>query len=140
MSRQVYTPGSLVRYYYIPEKYKHKFAKPWLGPFRILDQISLVDHRIECVGTPNYANDIRVVHVDHLKPYETNEVSHGELHFPLLILDWDYTDPALLQDRQDYQDFLQPLQTKGIQILSQRLCLRTSLIMLSLSHPLSRRA
>ena len=102
----------------MPEKNKHKFAKPWLDPFKILDQVTPVDYRIEHVGTPN---DNRVVRFDHLKLHETNDVSHEELKLPPLILDWDNTDPALLQ--------------KGIQIPSQRSSLRTSLSTCSASNP-----
>ena len=42
-SRQVYTPDSLVRYYYMPEKNKHTFAKPWLDPFNIRYTCGLQD-------------------------------------------------------------------------------------------------
>ena len=105
-SRPTFPLGALVRYFYTPAKNKHKFSKPWLGPFEVIEQVTPVDYRIQRVGNPA---DTRVVHVDHLKPYETDHVSDEDLGLPPLILDWDYTDPALLRDQEDYREFLQPL-------------------------------
>ena len=105
-SRPTFALGSLVRYFYTPAKHKHKFSKPWLGPFEVLEQVTPVDYRIRRVGNPV---DTRVVHVDHLKPYEAEQVSDEGLGLPPLVLDWDYTDPALLQDQEDYMELIQPL-------------------------------
>jgi len=105
-SRSSFKVGDLIRYYYVPEKNRHKFACPWLGPYKVVDIITEVDYRIEkLAGRP----DTRVVHVDHLKPYEKDyEPSVVDLGLPPLILDEDYLDLVTNKDRQDYLEFLEP--------------------------------
>ena len=66
-SRSSFKVGDLVRYYYVPLKNKNKFACPWIGPYKVTKLVTEVDYRIERLsGRP----DTRVVHVDHLKPFE----------------------------------------------------------------------
>ena len=68
--------GDLVRYYYPPLRQKSKFALPWTGPWRVLEQVTSVDYRIELVSRPTKR---RVVHYDSLKPFEgTGRFSEDE--------------------------------------------------------------
>ena len=62
-----YKIGDLVRYYYPPLRQKSKFARPWTGPWRIVELTSTVDYRIELVSNTKKR---RVVHHDSLKPFE----------------------------------------------------------------------
>ena len=105
-SRSSFKKGDLIRYYYVPEKNRHKFACPWLGPYKVIDKLTEVDYRIEkLAGKP----DSRVVHVDHLKPYEKDfEPSVVEVALPPLILDEDYLDLVPDKDHEDYLEFLEP--------------------------------
>ena len=78
-SRSSFKVGDLVRYYYVPLKNKHKFACPWIGPYKVTKLVTEVDYRIERLsGKP----DTRVVHVDHLKLLR-RLLSH-------LWITWDY--------------------------------------------------
>ena len=63
-----FVPGELVLYYYTPLTAGNKFARPWTGPWRILEKPTEVDYKIELVS--NTAKT-RVVHVDVLKKYVT---------------------------------------------------------------------
>ena len=94
----------------MPLKNKHKFACPWIGPYKVTKSVTEVDHRIEHLsGRP----DTRVVHVDHLKPFEKAfEPSIDNLGLPPLILDEDYLDLVVDKDHKDYLEFLEPLLDK----------------------------
>ena len=59
--------NTLVRYYYPPILQKSKFARPWLGPYRILRRCTKMDYEIQLVADPAKK---RVVHFDTLKPFE----------------------------------------------------------------------
>lgn len=61
-----FNPGDLVRYYYPVVANRNKFARPWIGPYRISEQVTEVDYRIERLSEPRKP---RVVHYDNLKPY-----------------------------------------------------------------------
>ena len=75
--RQPFKEGDLVRYYYPPLRQKSKFALPWTGPWRVVEQKSSVDYRIELVSCPTKR---RVVHYDSLKPFEgTGRFTDDEL-------------------------------------------------------------
>jgi len=67
-NRPAFNPGDLVRYYYPPAKQTNKFARPWLGPFKVIDQPTTVDYTIQLVSDPTKT---RTVHIDNLKPYVT---------------------------------------------------------------------
>ena len=102
-----YSIGDLVRYYYVPLKNKHKFACPWVGPYKVLAKLTDVDCRIQRLSR---TQDTRVVHVDHLKPYEKDfEPSLDTLALPPLILDEDYIDLIDSNAHNAYLDFLEPL-------------------------------
>ena len=109
-SRSSFKVGDLVRYYYVPLKNKHKFACPWIGPYKVTKLVTEVDYMIERLsGKP----DTRVVHVDHLKPFEKAfEPSMDNLGLPPLILDEDYLDLVVDKDHKDYLEFLEPLLDK----------------------------
>ena len=102
-----YSIGALVRYYYVPLKNKHKFACPWVGPYTVLARVTDVDYRIQRFSRPQ---DTRVVHVDHLKPFEKDyEPNLDNLDLPPLILDEDYLDLVDQKAHNEYLDFLEPL-------------------------------
>ena len=61
--------GSYVRYYYPPEMQKSKFARPWLGPYEVIEKVTDVNYKIKSVAEPSKS---RVVHFDTLKPYESD--------------------------------------------------------------------
>ena len=61
-----FNPGDLVRYYYPVVANRNKFARPWLGPYTIVEKVTEVDYRIERLSDPKKP---RVVHYDNLKPY-----------------------------------------------------------------------
>ena len=61
-----YKPGDLVRYYYPVVAQCNKFARPWIGPFRIVEKTTEVDYKIEPVSGKGRT---RVVHFDNLKPF-----------------------------------------------------------------------
>jgi hypothetical protein len=66
-TRPPFEVGDLVRYYYLPLRNVNKFALPWVGPYRIVKRIGVVDYRIALVSDPDR---VRVVHIDDLKSYE----------------------------------------------------------------------
>jgi len=66
--RPKFQPGDFVRYYYPPCKTTNKFARPWIGPFQVMERVTAVDYRIQLVSDPEKK---RVVHIDNLKAYET---------------------------------------------------------------------
>ena len=59
--------GDKVRYYYPPVRQGNKFARPWIGPFTIMKQVTEVDYRIKRDSNPAR---ILVTHIDNLKPFE----------------------------------------------------------------------
>jgi len=61
-----YKVGDLVRYYYPVVAQGNKFARPWIGPYRILEKSTEVDYKIVKVSGRGRT---RVVHYDNLKPY-----------------------------------------------------------------------
>ena len=65
--RPAFAEGDKVRYYYPPLKQGNKFAKPWIGPFTVLKQVTDVDYRIRRDSDPDR---VLVVHIDNLKKYE----------------------------------------------------------------------
>ena len=60
--------GDFVRYYYPPASNTNKFARPWIGPFKVLERVTDVDYKIQLVSDPKKT---RTIHIDNLKPYET---------------------------------------------------------------------
>ena len=66
--RPQFNIGDFVRYYYPPSRQTNKFARPWIGPFQVVERTSTVDYKIQLVSDPSKT---RVVHIDNLKPYET---------------------------------------------------------------------
>jgi len=62
--------GSLVRYYYPPLMQTSKFARPWEGPYKVLEKTTEVDYRIQSVANPT---KVKVVHFDTLKPFEGSD-------------------------------------------------------------------
>ena len=88
-------------------KNKHKFACPWIGPYKVLNKVTEVDYRIQRLSRKP---DTRVVHVDHLKPYEKDyEPSMDNLGLPPLILDEDYLDLVDDKAHKEYLDVLEPI-------------------------------
>ena len=84
--REPFQEDDLVRYYYPPLRQQSKFALPWTGPWRIVEQTSAVDYRIELVSNPKKK---RVVHYDTLKPFEgtgrfTEDNSASDKDIPLI--------------------------------------------------------
>ena len=71
-----YKTGDIVRYYYKPLTQANKFARPWTGPWKIMQQVTEVDYRIALLSNPKKT---RIVHYDVLKPFETDIVTpHAE--------------------------------------------------------------
>ena len=105
-SRSAFQVGDLVRYYYVPIKTSHKFAHPWIGPFKVLAKVTEVDY---CIGRVSRPKDTRVVHVDHLKPYEKDDYLPVDHDLPALVLDHDYVVEEVESSMKDYQDFLLPV-------------------------------
>jgi transposase InsO family protein len=66
--RPAFIPGDLVRYYYPPAKQTNKFARPWLGPFQVLERPTAVDYKIKLLSD---SSKVRTVHIDTIKPYVT---------------------------------------------------------------------
>ena len=66
--RPHFNVNDFVRYYYPPSKVCNKFARPWIGPFKVVDRPTMVDYKIQLVSDPS---KVRVVHIDTIKPYET---------------------------------------------------------------------
>ena len=113
--RPKFLPGDHVRYYYPPARNTNKFARPWIGPFVVLERTTLVDYRIQLVSNPT---KIRVVHIDNLKPYE---MPYGKLeiqqpkHDPMdLLLDDhpDHLDPPVDKLQTPEPTAPEQLQTK----------------------------
>jgi transposase InsO family protein len=65
--KEPYKVGDLVRYYYPPSMNCNKFARPWLGPYKVLTKVTEVDYKISKVSHPDKT---RVVHYDTLKLFE----------------------------------------------------------------------
>ena len=77
------------------------------GPYKVLARLTDVDYRIQRLSR---TRDTRVVHVDHLKPFEKDfEPSLDDLALPPLILDEDYIDLFDKKAHNEYLDFLEPL-------------------------------
>lgn len=96
--RNGFAVGDLVRYYYPPAKQTNKFARPWLGPFTVLDKPTMVDYKISLVSDPS---KIRTVHLDTIKPYEKPYSSSEMYDFPGPIYD---APPEVLEDHPDHID------------------------------------
>ena len=93
--RPKFQPGDFVRYYYPPCKTTNKFARPWIGPFQVMERVTPVDYRIQLVSNPD---KIRVVHIDNLKKYET---PYGTLD--VTPQDYDITN-EIMNDHIDHLD------------------------------------
>lgn len=65
-SQAPFVVGDLVRYYYPVVAQCNKFARPWIGPFRVIEKSTEVDYKIAPVSG---RGKTRVVHYDNLKPY-----------------------------------------------------------------------
>ena len=98
----------LVRYYYPVVAQRNKFARPWIGPFKILEKVTEVDYRIAPVSGKGRT---RVVHYDNLKPYigDYDDV----IEEPELPPVADVESEAVLDDvpdiMADYQDQIDPV-------------------------------
>ena len=68
--REPFEENALVRYYYPPVRQQSKFGRPWIGPWRVVKQVSEEDYLIELVANPKKR---RVVHHDVLKPLEVRD-------------------------------------------------------------------
>ena len=64
--RTPFQPGDLVRYFYPPLRIGTKFSKPWIGPYKVLERSTEIDYKIIDLRS----RKTKVVHYDHLKPYE----------------------------------------------------------------------
>ena len=99
--------GSHVRYYYPPEKQKSKFARPWLGPYEVVQKVTDVNYRIKEVANPDKT---RVVHFDSLKPYESDPASQPDIPEVMELIDggwdlgleelWDFVVPDLTKQKR----------------------------------------
>ena len=106
-NRSSFNTGDLVRYYYVPIKNRDKFACPWVGPYKVLERVTEVDYRIQRLER---TRDTRVVHIDHLKPFEKDyEPSMDNEGLPPLILDRDYLDEEATVAHDEYLAILEPL-------------------------------
>ena len=115
--RSAFKPGDLVRYYYPPARINNKFARPWIGPFRVLEQCTEVDYRIELISNPKKK---RVVHHDSLKSYEgsLDLISPHERDLP--EPNPNYPDPpdlGLLYDLEDPMEIYADLAPSGAEDL-----------------------
>ena len=106
-NRSSFKVGDLVRYYYVPIKNRNKFACPWIGPYKVINTMTEVDYRIQRLARPK---DTRVVHIDHLKPFEKDyEPAMDDQGLPPLVLDEDYLDVVDHTARDEYREILEPL-------------------------------
>ena len=106
-SRSSFNVGDLVRYYYVPLKNRHKFACPWIGLYKVIVKMTEVDYRIQRLAR---LKDTRVVHVDHLKPFEKDyEPAMDNQGLPPLVLDEDFLDVEDNTARDEYREILEPL-------------------------------
>ena len=96
--RPPFQVGDHVRYYYPPSKTTNKFARPWVGPFIVLERTSTVDYKIQLVSNPA---KVRVVHIDNLKPFETPYSTNTDLNIRY------EPGPEVLDDHPDHVDLPQ---------------------------------
>ena len=97
------------RYYYPPLRQKSKFALPWTGPWRVVEQVTAVDYRIELLSNTRKK---RVVHHDSLKPFEgtgrfTDDEQSEVKDIPLLS-PTDKEDIVKEQSLNDIADLFMP--------------------------------
>ena len=96
--RPKFKKGDFVRYYYPPAKQSNKFARPWIGPFKVEERVTQVDYRITLVSDLRKS---RVVHIDSLKPYE---VAYGADDIPEVPQPLPRDDRDVVLDHPDHLD------------------------------------